>query len=87
MMFNYNHSQTGIMIGCIYLVRKQCVNCGCPRHFHRILNQHCDLPYLKKCTLNEDIPAGDKRRLDLKYDWYPSGIDYETVSSIVYNTL
>lgn len=61
------------------LNRKECVDCGCTRDSHQSSSDYGDLPYLKDMLLEDISPLDDKKKLDTKYAWYPSGIDYEMV--------
>ena len=33
-------------------------------------------------TIKDDTTTADKRRLDMKYAWYPLGLNYDMVSSM-----
>ena len=62
-------------------IRKECVNCGCTRDTHSKSSVYDAHPYIMKKISQEDhFSADEKRKLNLKYVWYPPGIDGELVS-------
>lgn len=56
--------------------RKICTICGCSGDCHLPLRMF-NLPYGKE---TEPVSPEDKRHADLKYAWYPSGVDFSVVS-------
>lgn len=56
------------------------MNCGCARHCHQEFSHYTELSYLSSLDFKDVLSAENKARLDLKYSWYPRGVEYDIVS-------